>query len=475
MTITIKKLLHTRTLLAALAALPWQGDSSALATVTEDDLSARFERHFRLMDSLILSTDTVVTEPRQESVSVQAPTEYVNNGHWARVDSLVERRVKAETAAIKSVTGLNLHGQTYYRLDEGFGLDEDDALSRYKGKIQAEVRWNFLQSSLINRKGKTHEVVLKGEIDKIRYKKEDVGMLVASQKVDFLELYDMKLSSVLQHRICNLSLLSSAQEYLLRSGHISSDELLKILNEKAEAERIYATIAHKAPPATDLSRPEAIVVKVDTARLMEFVKLHNSELGTLELRRQLLEQQRLNKTYWSTLNVSPFLRYSYYTRPKVNNSSNIDAGVSFIVPLTGEVGKKRRVLKAEQDMLGLENEQLSERIVAGMKLLTEEVERMNRASIGELRRLEELLLYLRSRQTAYANRIGEYSMLARIKEYNIYLLCWERLLGYQYQRDCHLASLQAYLADTSIMDFCTEVTISGKEAGKQPPEQETTE
>ena len=195
MTISIiKKLLHTRTLLAALAALLWQGESSALATVTEDDLSARFERHFRLMDSLILSTDTVVTKPRQESVSVQAPTEYVNNGHWARVDSLVERRVKAETAAIKSVTGLNLHGQTYYRLDEGFGLDEDDALSRYKGKIQAEVRWNLLQSSLINRKGKTHEVELKGEIDKIRYKKEDVGMLVASQKVD---LTTMPLSTPL--------------------------------------------------------------------------------------------------------------------------------------------------------------------------------------------------------------------------------------------------------------------------------------
>lgn len=46
-----------------------------------------------------------------------------------------------------------------------------------------------------------------------------------------------------------------------------------------------------------------------------------------------------------------------------------------------------------------------------------------------------------------------------MKEYNTYLLCCERLLSFSYQRDCMLASLQVYLPDVSILDFCVETRL----------------
>ena len=46
---------------------------------------------------------------------------------------------------------------------------------------------------------------------------------------------------MLAHRIHNLTLLDDALSYLLREGGISSDDLLTVLNETAEAERLMAT------------------------------------------------------------------------------------------------------------------------------------------------------------------------------------------------------------------------------------------
>lgn len=110
-----------------------------------------FEQRFVALDSLIfVSADVDSTVVDSQSVYFQ---------HWwiaqdtTRVaDSLITDLVDAEVRAMKHETGLALTGQTYYRLDEGLALDEDDAVSRYKAKVQVELRWNFLNSSLIHAK-----------------------------------------------------------------------------------------------------------------------------------------------------------------------------------------------------------------------------------------------------------------------------------------------------------------------------------
>ncbi len=421
-----------------------------------DSLFRQFEARFELLDSIIHSpahrsfrTDSCMSE----KMSVA--------GGYDRlaVDSVIDSHVNAQISAMRNATGLTVNGQVYGRLDEGFGLDEDDALSRYKAKIQAELRWNFLNSSVINRKGKENEIRLEGDIQRLEYKRENLDRLVALQKEQFRNRYDSLLCGVLTHRIENLTLLGNTQTYLLMQGGISSDDLLNILNEKAEAERLMATITRDYPASDDLSNPSGIVVDVDTARLISFICEYNTGTSTIELRRRLLDQQIDNTSYWTTVNLSPFIRYSYYTRPDIPNSSNVDAGVSFIIPLTLETARKRKAMMAERGVLDLERDRLTDEIAGNVRLALLDIERMNRSIEGEVRRLSELKGYLNIRHEAYDNRIGEYNYLSRMKEYNTYLLCCERLLAFSYQRDCMLASLQAYLPDVSILDFCVETRL----------------
>lgn len=431
-------------------------DASAQMSV-DNPLFARFATRFHQLDSLI--GDSSILSSAAPVRGVQVSTAGVKN---PVVDSLIDRKVATEISAMKNVTGITVNGQIYGRLDEGFGLDEDDALSRYKSKIQAEIRWNFLKSSLINRKGKANEIRLKGEIERMKYHREDIGNLVAKQQEMFHLQYDSLLSSVLSHRIKNLQLLSDAHTYLLVQGGISSDDLLNILNEKAEAERLMATITKNYPPATDLSNPGGIIVDVDTLKLMKFIVDNSASTSTVELQRQLLTQQIANTTYWNTLNLSPFVRYSYYMRPNIRNSSNIDAGVSFIVPLTLETAKKRKAMRAERDVIELEKDRLTALLTEKVRLDLLDIERMNRSIEGEVARLSELKGYLGLRRNAYENRIGEYNYLLRMKEYNTYLLCCERLLSFTYRRDCLVASLQNYLPDVSVLDFCTVTPLKAK-------------
>ncbi len=424
-----------------------------------DSLFMQFETRFGLLDSIIHHPAHDPARPMWIAVSL--PDSRMMTGDFDRmaVDSVIDNKVNARISEMKNVTGLTVNGQVYGRLDEGFGLDEDDALSRYKEKIQAEIRWNFLKSSIINRKGKMNEIRLQGDIQRLEYKRANVGRLVALQKEQFRNRYDSLLCGVLTHRIENLTLLSDAQSFLLMQGGISSDDLLTILNEKAEAERLMATIIRDYPASDDLSNPSGIIVDVDTTRLISFICEYNTGTSTIELRRRLLDQQIDNTTYWSSLNLSPFIRYSYYMRPVVPNSSNIDAGLSFIVPLSMETAKKRKAMEAERGVLDLERDRLTNEITENVRLTLLDIERLNRSIEGEVKRLSKLKGYLNIRREAYDNRIGEYNYLSRMKEYNAYLLCCERLLSFSYQRDCMLASLQVYLPDVSIVDFCVETRL----------------
>lgn len=426
-----------------------------------DSLFLRFEARFALLDSIIRHPGNHVAYISRNTSSAGDSEHAEIEALRSAADSAIDRRVEEEIRVMKSVTGLTINGQAYTRLDDEFGWDDEDAVSRYKAKVQAELRWNFLSSSLIKRRGKANEIRIRGDIDRLDYRREELGRLVASQQEQFRIRYDSLLSGVLGHRIVNLALLADAQTYLLAKGGISSDELLEIIEEKAEAERMMAAIDRPSPPpfAGDLSNPSGVIVRVDSVRLLDFIQTYDTNTNSIELRRSLLDQQIANTSGWTALNLSPFVRFSYYMRPVVSNSSNIDVGLSFIVPIACTSAKKRRALRAERSVLDVEQERMSALVTERVRLVLLDIERMNRSIEGEVRRLAGLKGYLDLRRKAYENRIGEYDYLARMKEYNTYLLCCERLLSFSYRRDCLLASLQNYLPDTSILDFCVETEL----------------
>lgn len=421
-----------------------------------------FEDRFVELDSLIFpERDSVseLQEPRTEAfLNTLIPGKMPVIG--VEYDSVLMYSINQKIRELKSKTGLQLAGQAYYRMDRAFGLDEDDSEAYYNGKIQTELRWQFLQSSLIKRKQRIREIRLKGEIDHVANQKDHIGSLIYRSKEYFRTMHDSLLAGVLQHRVHNLVMLSEAHNYLLQNENVSSDELLKILSERAEAERLLAMLAGSWPEARDLSRPEAWSVEIDTTELIRYIRTTQTDLRLLRLRSKLLEQQERNTGYWQQANLSPFVRYSYYMRPHLSNSSNVDVGLSFSLPLSTEAGQRKKTIRAERELLEAEGAQISQQIIDRIRYISGEVNRLNRSLEGEYHRICELKKYLAGRTEAYRNRIGEYSLLARAKEYNIYLLCIEKLIGFQYQRDCHIMDLQGLLADISILWYCREKPLN---------------
>ena len=440
----------------------WTVFCATIMAYAQQDGSQRlfdtFEQRFVALDSLIFASADV------DSTVVDSQTVYFQ--HWwiaqdttSVADSLITDLVDAEVRAMKHETGLALTGQTYYRLDEGLALDEDDAVSRYKAKVQVELRWNFLNSSLIHRQGRKQSIELQGDIERIEMDKANLARLLAENQEFYQQKYDSLLSGILQHRLMNLTLMNDAQMYLLEHGNISSDEMLDIINDKAEAERALMAMSETYPMSDDLSHPSGLVVEIDSAGLLSYIREHHADLHLLQLQSELLAQQMENHSYWTKLNISPFIRYSYYFRTELANSANVDFGVNFNIPITGEAGKKRAAMDAKRMIIDKEKEETKKKIEENIRAILLDIERLNRVSTAELHRMQDLKRYLQIRSHAYLNRKGGYNIILRTKEYNTYLACWEKFLSYQYQRDCLLMTLQTYLTDTSIFDFCVGTII----------------
>lgn len=413
---------------------------------------ARFDTTFAALDSLIfrvpLTGDSV------------AGSSFGGFGYRAtppispELDAALQRNTEAKILEGDSKTGLQITGQAYYRPDEALGLDEDTGESRYRAKFQAELRWYIFQSGLLGGEGRRKEARLEEEIARASYEKERTDLNDFRIKELLAQHYDSLTAGVLHYRVQTLRLLDDAQHYLLATENISSDELVRTLDDRMEAERKLAGIPRSYPPAASLAGVDAVRVSVDSATLVRYVTSTQGDMKILQLRVRLLEQRERNVHYWQKLNLAPFVRYSRYARRGLPNSSNVDVGVTFTVPVSGETARKRQTLRSECAVLEAEEERLSRRVADKVSLVIADIGRLNRASEGEARRVAELRNYLAMRTEAYRNGLGEHNRLARAREYNMYVVCLERLIDYQYRRDCLLADLQALLPDETVLRFC---------------------
>ncbi len=338
----------------------------------------------------------------------------------------------------------------------------------YRAKFQAELRWYFLQSSLFQREGRRKVADLEERIARAGYEKEkiDINEFMIQNQID--QHYDSLMAGVLIHRVALLQLLDDAQRYLLGNENISSDELVKVLNDKLEAERKLSEIEHPYPAAISLSGIQATTVYIDSAALVKHVATAQGDMKILQLRMELLQQRERNVKWWNNLTVAPFVRYAHYFRRNLPDSYNVDAGLTFTLPIDNEWKRKKRTLLSERGVLEAEEERLSRRVADKTAVVVAEVGRLDRASKSELRRMAELKAYLRQRTDAYRRGHGEYNRLARAREYAMYIACLERLIDYQYRRDCLVANLQSLLPDETILRFCSFSPLSESDINLTP-------
>lgn len=424
------------------------------------EIIGRFDKTFSTMDSLIFGN----SGPDSGIVTGGAITGFDSRETLVispQLDSALRENTAAKIHEGNGKTGLQLTGQAYYRLAGNGGIDDvagetgSTAGTLYRAKFQAEIRWYLLQSSLFQKEGRRKVADLEERIARAGYEKEkiDINEFMIRNQID--QHYDSLTAGVLIHRLGLLQLLDDAQRYLLGNENISSDELVKVLNDKLEAERKLSEIEHPYPAATSLAGIQATTVHIDSAALIKHVATAQGDMKILQLRMALLEQRERNVKWWNNINVAPFVRYANYFRHGLPDSYNVDAGLTFTVPLNDEFKRRKRTLLSERAVLESEQERLSRRVADKTATVVAEVGRLDRASKSELRRMNELKDYLRMRTDAYRKGQGEHNRLSRAREYAMYIACLERLIDYQYRRDCLVANLQSLLPDETILRFCS--------------------
>ena len=411
------------------------------------DMLDRFEERFAVMDSLIFRN------PSKIHYTSSIDTAFLAFNDTARILA-IDNTTEAQINAMKSKTGLEIRGQLYARPGKQVSYDPDDPLVAYNAKAQAELQWNIFQSSLYKRNGKIRELQLKGELEKLNFVNSDLSEQLLILKQQMRTLYYGQLLSVVTTHADNVRLLMETQLHLLEHGKISGDDLLKLINEQSELERQLISI--KADSVIDFIEPTTTATYIsvaDTAGIFRSIKSQSVELHRLGLRREILSQQRQNLDYLQTMSIQPFVRYSYYNRENVHNTYNLDVGVSFIIPVSREVSKKKKALRAEEDMILYEQERFTNEIEKTVYLSFHDLEIYNENIRGEFQRMNNLKRFLDIRTHSYSNVDGEYSRIGRLQEYNAYLQSWERLLDYIYRRDCILLDLQSYLLTEPVTNY----------------------
>lgn len=407
----------------------------------------RFEERFAVMDSLIFRNNPDIRYTTSIDTAFHAFSD------TARIEA-IDRATAARIGAMKSKTGLDFRGQVYVRPGKQLSYDPDDPLVAYNAKAQAELQWNIFQSAAYKRKGKTREIMLKGELEQLNYVNNDLQEQLLVLKQQLRTIYYGQLLSVITTHAENVRLLMETQLYLLEHGKISGDDLLKLINEQSELERQLISI--KADSVIDPLEPAtsaAYITVADTAGIFRNIQSHNVDLRRLGLRHEILGQQRKNLDYLQTMAIQPFARFSYYNREHVHNTYNLDVGVSFTLPISREVSKKKQELRAEQDVVLYEQDCISSETEKAIFLSFHDLEIYNENILGEHLRMNNLKKFLDMRTHSYSNVDGEYSRIARLQEYNAYLQSWERLLDFVYRRDCILLDLQRYLLTEPVTNY----------------------
>lgn len=429
------------------AAVAQTQNASLETTPSTLDFLSRFEQRFEVLDSVVFGDAPFrVNTAFYDSTFVQfSPSNRVEE-----IDRVVER----EISEMINRTGLDVRGQVYVRPGSGVNYDPDDPLVAYNAKAQAELEWNIFNSSIYKRASKARELKLKGELRQLDYVRDDLDEQILLLKQQLRVLHYGRMLSVVNCHIENVRLLMETQMYLLEHGKISGDDLLKLINEQSELERRLISIAAdsivRALPAHATA---TYITLTDTAGIMASINENNVELKKLNLRYDLLEAQIKNTDYLQTMDIMPFVRFAYYNRPNAHNTHNLDAGVSFKIPITAQTKKKRNTLRAEQNVIKYEQDVMETETTKGILLTFHDLEIYNENVRGEFNRMQNLRKFLSMRKESYSNVDGEYSRIGRLVEYNAYLQAWERLLEYSYRRDCLLIDLQKYLLTEPITKY----------------------
>ena len=396
--------------------------------VYENLLNENVLRHF---NNRFVQLDTLINNP----IWVNAPVIALglNQQHTddiQKTDSLYWSKTALEQLALGRHNGLEVTGQVYARPDAYFDSDNDDAqeVSKYKAKIQAELGWNIINSKFYKGKEKRKKIALANELDRLQTKKRQTADIYEKAADELTEQYNFYIGTVIAHRLENLDIMNEAYQYMLEKDRISSDKMLKVMNDKLEAEYDISVLCSGRDISNKpIYRIKPSKIEVDTTALFNQIDQKSLEARILMVKEEMVDNDTRLTNYLSTTRLTPFVRWSTYWQSNNHISNNADLGVRFTIPIWNESPRKRQALATEKEILRSSRNTDVKETRQSVGILLKKIQNLNHAIATEAYHIEQTGKYIDMRRTAYMNQKQGYNYLMRMDEYTGMLESMERM------------------------------------------------
>lgn len=400
-------------------------------------------RHF---NQRFAQLDTLISNP----IWVKAPIIELglNKQHTADIkttDSLYWAKTAYEQLAVNRRNGLEVTGQIYARPDAYFDADNDDAeqVSKYKAKVQAELGWNIINSKFYQGKEKRNKVALANELSRLQDKKRQTADIYEKAADELTEQYNFYIGTVIAHKLDNLDIMNEAYQYMLEKDRISNDKMLKVMNDKLEAEYdISILCSDRDITNKPIYRIKPTRVVVDTTALWEHVDKESLDARIVMTKLEIANNESKLNNYLSTTRLTPFARWSTYWQSNDKFSHNGDVGIRFTVPIYNENPRKRKALETQKEIIMNSRSTDVKEIRQSVGILLKKIENLNQAITTEAYHIQQTGKYIDMRRFAYKNQKNGYNYLMRMEEYTGLLESMERMYKLMLNRGLAIINIE---------------------------------
>ena len=400
-------------------------------------------KHFK---NRFAQLDTLLNHP----IWVQSPVIKLglNSQHTADIrntDSLYWAKTAHEQLAIARHHGLEVTGQVYARPDAYFDADNDneDQVSKYKTKTQAELGWNIINSKFYQGKEKKAKVALANELSRLQSKKRMTADIYEKAAEELTEQYNFYIGTIIAHRLDNLDIMNEAYQYMLEKDRISNDKMLKVMNEKLAAEYdISILCSNRDISNKPIYRMKPTRILVDTTALWHHIDEESIDARIVMVKEQIADNDSKLANYLSTTRITPFARWSSYWQSNNKISNNADVGVRFTIPIYNENPRKRKALETEKEIIRSSRSTDVKEIKQSVGILLKRIENLNQAIATEAFHIEQTGKYIDMRRFAYKNQMQGYNYLMRMDEYTGFLESMERMYKLMLNRGLAIINIE---------------------------------
>lgn len=400
-------------------------------------------KHFK---NRFAQLDTLLNHP----IWVKSPVINLglNSQHTADIrntDSLYWAKTAHEQLAIARHNGLEVTGQVYARPDAYFDADNDneDQVSKYKVKTQAELGWNIINSKFYQGKEKKAKVALANELSRLQSKKRMTADIYEKAAEELTEQYNFYIGTIIAHRLDNLDIMNEAYQYMLEKDRISNDKMLKVMKEKLAAEYdISILCSNRDISNKPIYRMKPTRILVDTTALWHHIDEESIDARIVMVKEQIADNDSKLANYLSTTRITPFARWSSYWQSNNKISNNGDIGVRFTIPIYNENPRKRKALETEKEIIRSSRSTDVKEIKQSVGILLKRIENLNQAIATEAFHIEQTGKYIDMRRFAYKNQKQGYNYLMRMDEYTGFLESMERMYKLMLNRGLAIINIE---------------------------------